>query len=240
VNGAPSTTDAVPRFWNAQAQRYNRDRRGDNHHQHTADLIEPRLHGEVLSIGGLWAAADTQRVNATLTVADSSVGMLKPYADAGISTLLGDARSLPVATGSYDHVVLPLVLHHITGENGIQAREQARRALREAVRVAKPGGLVWIKEIVVSRAVYVPELMLSPLTRAALALAEIPLVIFHPLAFYRSALLELGCREIQAWRSAGASERWSDWIAPVIGLPKLRVPRFVYPVRYVLVCGRVG
>lgn len=239
-NAAPSTTDAVPRFWNDQARHYNRDRRGDNRHQHTADLLEPRLHGEVLSIGGLWAAADTGRVNARLTVADCSVEMLRPHADAGLSTLLGDARALPVVSGSYDHVVLPLVLHHITGENGLDAREQARRALREAVRVAKRGGLVWIKEIVVSRAVYVPEIMLSPLTKAALALAEIPLVIFHPLTFYRSALLELGCTEIQSWRSSGAAEKWNDWIAPVIGLPKLRMPRFVYPVRYTLICGRAG
>jgi SAM-dependent methyltransferase len=238
--GAPSVTDVVPRFWDRQAQRYNGDRRGDNHHQHSADLIEPGLHGEVLSIGGLWAAADIQRVNARLTVADSSAGMLKQYAEAGLSTLLADARSLPVASAAYDHVVMPLVLHHIAGNNGAQARKQARRALQEAVRVTKPGGQVWIKEIVVSRAVYLPELVLSPLTKAMLALADIPLVIFHPLAFYRSVLLELGCRNVQSWQSAGASERWNDWIAPVIGLPRLKVPRIAYPVRYVLVCARVG
>jgi len=238
-SGAPAATEQVPRFWDEQAARYNRDRRGDNHHQHTADLLEPRLHGEVLSIGGLWAAANLQRVNARLTVADSSAGMLSQYAGAGLSTLLADARSLPVASDTYDHVVMPLVLHHIAGNNGVQARSQARLALREAVRVARPGGQLWIKEIVVSHAVYVPEIVLSPLTRAALALADIPLVIFHPLAFYRSALLELGCTEVQSWRSAAASERWNDWIAPVIGLPRLQVPRFIYPVRYVLVAARV-
>jgi SAM-dependent methyltransferase len=238
-NGAPSATDQVPRFWDRQAERYNRDRRGDNHHQHAADLLEPHLHGEVLSIGGLWAAANIQRVNARLTVADSSSGMLRQYAEAGLSTLRADARSLPVVSDTYDHVVMPLVLHHIAGNNGVQARRQARRALGEAVRVAKPGGQVWIKEIVVSRAVYMPELVLSPLTRAVLALADIPLVIFHSLAFYRSALLELGCQEVRSWGNVGASERWNDWVAPVIGLPRLQVPRFTFPVRYVLVCARV-
>lgn len=229
----------VAAFWDRQAARYNRGARGgDTHHQRTADRLEAELAGRVVCVGGLWAAADPARVRARVTVVDVAHRMLRHYAAAGFFALQADARALPLAGASCDHVVLPLILHHVTGRRGDAAAALAAAAVHEAVRSLRPGGRIWIKEIVVSPAVYRLERLASPLTRRLLARVGVPLVVFHSAGFFRRTLAAAGCRDVEVWPSGAPGERWSDVIAPVIGLPWLKVPRFLVPVRYVLISAR--
>ena len=239
--GADPHPDAVAAFWDREASRYNRSsRRGDTHHQRTADRLEAQLRGKILCVGGLWAAVDPARVQGRVTVGDLSTRMLAHFAATGVAGVRADARRLPLVTGSFDHVVLPLILHHLTGRRGDSARRLAREAMDEAVRVLRPGGRIWIKEIVVAPPVYLVERLASPATRWILERAGIPLVVFHTTAFFRRSLLDAGCRDVDVWASGAVGERWYDVIAPVIGLPWLKVPRFLVPVRYVLISASAG
>lgn len=239
--GADPQPDAVAAFWDREASRYNRSsRRGDTHHQRTADRLEAELSGRILCVGGLWAAADPTRIRGRVTVGDLSTRMLAHFARAGVAAVRAEARRLPLAAGSFDHVVLPLILHHVTGRRGDSARRLAREAMAESVRVLRPGGHVWIKEIVVAPPAYLVERLVSRATRWVLGRAGIPLVVFHTTAFFRRSLLAAGCRDIEVWASGAAGERWHDVIAPVIGLPWLKVPRLLVPVRYVLISACVG
>lgn len=229
----------VSRFWNDQADGYGRSVDSDwverSHHRVTADLLNRELEdGRILCVGGPWVAAD---LGLDLTVLDISVGMLRLYARAGMTPILGDGRQPPLSDSSFDHVVVPLVLHHITGRGAASARENVRRAVRVAARLLEPGGRLWIKEIVVPAPIYALELFLAPLTRAALAAKKIPLVIFHTDRFFRRALSEAGLTDVRSIVSDSPDERWYDRIAPVIGLPRLRVPRLLVPVRYRLIVG---
>lgn len=54
----------------------------------------------------------------------------------GVTAAVGDARALPAARASVDAVLLLGPLYHLT------EREDRLRALREAARVARPGGLI--------------------------------------------------------------------------------------------------
>ena len=55
----------------------------------------------------------------------------------GVGFVVGDGRSLPVRTGSVDHVLLVEVLHHV---------DDAPAVLAEAARVLRPGGSILIEE----------------------------------------------------------------------------------------------
>lgn len=55
---------------------------------------------------------------------------------AGLDARLGDARGLPFATGSFDAALMLGPLYHL------RSATDRRRALREAARVIKPGGVL--------------------------------------------------------------------------------------------------
>lgn len=229
----------VSRFWNEQADSYRESLKREwverSHLRVAADLLNRELReSRILCVGGPWVAAD---VELDLTVVDVSLGMLRSYAGAGMATVLGDGRRPPVADGSFDHVVVPLVLHHITGRGGRTARANVRLAAREATRLLRAGGRLWLQEIVVPGPIYVLELVFARLTRAVLGRKRIPLVIFHSDRFLRRSLAEAGCERVRSIVTDSPHERWHDWIAPVIGLPGLRVPRLLVPVGYRLIVG---
>lgn len=228
----------VSRFWNEQADGYQAQL-GDwvehSHHRVAADLLNRELAGgRILCVGGPWVAADT---TLDLTVVDVSGRMLSSYAAAGMTPILGDGCDLPIAEASFDHVVVPLVLHHITDGGARAARANARAAVHQAVGTLRPGGRLWIQEIVVPAPIYGLELGLAPLTRALLGLKRIPLVIFHADRFLRGLLAEAGCEDVRSIVTDSPDEKWHDWIKPVIGMPGLRVPRFLVPVGYRLIVG---
>lgn len=227
----------IPEFWDRMADRYNRVDRARGHHRIGAEILHENLSGSVLSVGGLWADARIDGVGFDVTVLDISERMLEHCAARGVRAVLGDARDMSVESGSYDHVVFPLVLHHLTGAGGRDSRLFARRALREAKRVLRSSGTVWVKEIVVPAPVYGAELGLTRVTKRVLRRLGVPLVVLHSLRFWISALREAGFSNVTPRWCDDPTERWSDLIRPIIGLPALRVPRFVVPVRHVLISG---
>ncbi|MGB8223836.1 MAG: class I SAM-dependent methyltransferase [Polyangiales bacterium] len=197
-----------------------------------ARYIEAGVSGRVLSIGGMWPRHSPESVSKLdLTVADVSQEMLRPHREAGITTILNDARALSIADQSFDHVVLPLVLHHITEQSWTAARREVAKVLREAARVLRPGGRIWISEFTVRPSVYWVEAVAAPITKLVLGLAGIPLVVMHSADFYRGLLLRESFVDLTSYYPDPPNASWRDPIRPIIGLPWLRVPRGLYPVR---------
>lgn len=205
-------------------------------HVVTAARIEEGLSGKVAAIGGIWAQADMSACrDLDLTVVDVSPKMLERWEAAGFQTIRGDARRTPFHDESIDHVVLPLILHHVTDGSWSESRRQVARVLEEARRILKRGGRVWISDYSVGSIVYVAQRLASALTKRILGLAGIPLVIMHPQRFYESQLLELGFSDVSAFRPQPPSTSSLDMVTPVIGLDWLRVPRGIYPVKPMLI-----
>lgn len=231
----------VGTFFDTQAERYHATRGPMTpFHELTARRIEAGIQGRVVAIGGLWDSADLRgRDDVDLTVVDVSAGMLAPWAARGFATQVGDARALPFADHSVDHVVYGLVLHHIT-EGGFRAsRAQLARVFDELKRVLAPGGRVWISDFAVRAPVYALEAVASPVTKRVLGLAGIPLVVMHRAQTYAAALRRRGFSEPEVFwpRPDGLSS--ADPLTPVIGLPWFRVPRGMYPLKPVLVSAHV-
>jgi SAM-dependent methyltransferase len=209
-------------------------------HSITARRIESALSGRVLSVGGVWNQAGVDAgVDAggvALTVIDISPAMLRPWKSRGFDSVQCDARAIPFADASFDHLVFPLVLHHMTDGSAGNAQASVGRAVDEAHRVLRDGGQLWISEFSLPATVYWLERFLAPATRALLSLANIPLVVMHTAEFYARVLAQRGF-EPTVHRIEAKDARPTDLMRPVIGLPWLRVPRMLYPLRTVLVEG---
>jgi SAM-dependent methyltransferase len=229
--------EEVGKFFDAQADAYQTKTAGMvPFHVVTAAQIEGGLSGKVAAIGGIWAQADERAcLGLDLTVVDVSPKMLERWSAAGFRTIEADARQTPFDDESIDHVVFPLILHHVTGGGWSDARRQVARVLQEARRILKSGGRVWISDYSVGPIVYVAERLASVVTRRILSLAGIPLVMMHPQRFYESQLLKLGFSDVSSFRPQPPSTSSLDMVTPVIGLDWLKVPRGLYPVRPVLI-----
>ncbi|MBW1903780.1 MAG: class I SAM-dependent methyltransferase [Deltaproteobacteria bacterium] len=229
-------------FFNSNAgEYYGTDAGMGTVNELAARHIEKGVSGRVLSIGGLWPQHSPDAIaKLDLVVADVSEEMLRPHREAGISTVLDDARALSFEDESFDHVVLPLVLHHITEQSWRAARREVHEVLAEVGRVLKRGGRVWISEFAVRRPVYWAEALAAPATKLILGLAGIPLVVMHSSEFYYSALLREEFGEVESYYPNPADASWRDPIRPIIGLPWLKVPRGLYPVRPVVLSAKVA
>jgi SAM-dependent methyltransferase len=196
-----------------------------------AERLAASLGGDVLTVGGMWQRPEVP-ATVRLTIVDASAAMLRQAGARLPSARLvkADARALPLGDTSFDHVVLPLVLHHVAGRSGAEARQGATAVLAEAHRVLRPGGTLWISEFCVNKPIYAAECLLAPLTRRVLGLAGVPLVIMHDRAFYRDALARPSWSAVRIEKMGAEAAGPTDLITPIIGLPWIRVPRALYPL----------
>lgn len=229
-------SDPNAEFWNRKGAAYTAsDGLRRSYHAEFAAVLNRELTGDVLCVGGLYQNADLGG-GRHFSVVDVSEQMLHTWALRGAQVQVGDARRLPVPPATVDHLVFPLVLHHITDGQAAASRANAAACFREAHRVLRPGGSVWAIEILVSDVVYAVELTLAPLARRALAIHNIPLVIFHSRQFYLSALAAAGFTDASLTFSRADRGHWYDLTRPVVGLDLL-VPRCLVPVKYGLLRG---
>lgn len=102
------------------------------------DRVLPPAPAEVLDVGGgpgAYASILARR-GYRVRLVDVMPLHVEQAVEAGLDARVGDARALDEADASYDVVLLLGPLYHLVG------RGDRLRALREARRVARPGGLV--------------------------------------------------------------------------------------------------
>jgi SAM-dependent methyltransferase len=205
------------------------------YHRVTAARIEAAIEGDVLSLGGVWALASSRLDGVRLVVADLSLGMLRRSEHPHAPRVACDGQLPAFAAQSFDHVVLPLVLHHVTGRTFTSAQVGALHVLQQIRPLLRPGGRLWISDFCTSRPIYALQRLCAPLTRRALALVQEPLVVMHTEQFYRDALEADRWKQILIEQVRGTTARPLDWVRPIIAAPWLRVPRFAYPLRPTLI-----
>lgn len=228
-------------FFDGLAEEYFEDPMGHENapfHLKIAQRIQENVRGSILCIGGVWDLADLSELEGRITTVDVSRGMMAQRAEGPVRRVVNDGRTLAFGDASFDHAVLSLVLHHITGESATDARSNVRRVLSEVHRVLKPGGRVWVSELCPPAPVYGVELAAVPVTKRVLALADVPLVVMHAKGFYRKVLEDLGYHEVDVYRPRSPDAGPFDTVEPVLGMPWLKVPRFMFPVKAFLISGQ--
>jgi SAM-dependent methyltransferase len=223
--------DEVREFFERSAQEYRgMDQGMAPFHRVTAARIERGIAGTVLSLGGTWAQASDHLPGVRLIVADLSIAMLASDRGPAAGKVACDGQRPSFQVGSFDHVVLPLVLHHATARTFSSAQAGAKRILRQIRPLMRPGGQLWISDFCTSRGIYLLQRMLAPVTRGVLGLLHEPLVVMHSASFYRSALSSTGWSDIivEPMSTDGASRL--DLVRPLIAAPWFRLPRLAYPL----------
>jgi 2-polyprenyl-3-methyl-5-hydroxy-6-metoxy-1,4-benzoquinol methylase len=125
-----------------ERERLKSNARGRFEFTRMQELLRRVLPGDgldVLDVGGAtgvhseWLAADGHKV----TLVDPVASQVAVAAELpGVEAKVGDARELPCEDASFDAVLLMGPLYHLT------RREHRLRALREARRAARPGGVI--------------------------------------------------------------------------------------------------
>ncbi|MFB7252437.1 class I SAM-dependent methyltransferase [Microbacterium sp. NPDC056234] len=127
-------------LFDEDARLTTRSAQGPLEHRRTQELIAEHIStGRVLDIGGgTGIHARTLRERGfEVVLIDPVPEHVTAAAASGVEALLGDARSLPFADGSFDAVLLLGPLYHLA------SREERLQALREAKRVTRAGGFVF-------------------------------------------------------------------------------------------------
>ncbi len=225
-------------FFNREAAGYGRRPGGMRpFHEITDEKLGAALSGAVLCVGSLWVGSSPLPSGATITAADSAIAMLLRGERSPDRSLGADALGLPFRDDTFDHLVYPLVLHHIAETSAARSRALVRRALAEGKRVLRPGGTLWISDFSVPRPVYVAERFLAPVTRLLLRCVRQPFLVMHTAGFYARTLESLGFSGVAAERIRPTSIGPWDTMVPVIAAPWFHVPRFAYPLYPTLIAG---
>jgi ubiquinone/menaquinone biosynthesis C-methylase UbiE len=100
----------------------------------------------------------------------------------------GSALDLPEPDGSFDGVLVSMLLHHLIGKSVAESKKNVSRAIAEACRVLKPGGKLVIVESCIPTWFYAFERAVFPV-----ATKLITLFMEHPatLQFPPDMILEL-------------------------------------------------
>ena len=155
---------------------------------------------------------------------DPSIPSLAANRDIDLG-LHASAAHLPLADRSVDAAIAIYVLHHMVGETVAATRANVAAAFAEMARVVKPDGQVVVLEICPWPPAWAAERVGWSLIRK-IAGPRIDFLFWPP-----DALAAMG----RAAFPGAALERrryqtgWFETFPPVIGLPWLKVPRFLYP-----------
>ncbi len=74
----------------------------------------------------------------------------------------GSALDIPEPDASFDGVLMVMLLHHLVGKTARESLANVRAAMREGLRVLRPGGRLVIVESCVPRWFYLTEKILFP------------------------------------------------------------------------------
>ncbi|KAF0206862.1 MAG: type 11 [Actinobacteria bacterium] len=130
--------------WAAPLIRRFGDRFTAENSAEIAEWLSPAVEpgGRVLDVGGgagQLAVLLAHALSASVTVLDPTPEMIDHVPDiSGVSTVTGTAEAMPFADDSFDAIVVSDAFHHFRDQEG---------AVREFVRVTRPGGLVLILEL---------------------------------------------------------------------------------------------
>lgn len=139
--------------------------------------------------------------------------------------IVGSALDIPLADASVDLVVMFYALHHVTTDTTADTGLMRIQAFKEMTRVLKPGGEILVFEMTPPSPVWWAEYWLWDVARRRLGAALDTL-------FWPDYVMDL-----MAWFADIAPSRKERFdcspftlIAPIIGLPWMRIPRFLFPL----------
>lgn len=142
--------------------------------------------------------------------------------------IVGSAENIQMIAATVDLAVLFYSLHHITGQTMAESETLRRRAFGELSRVLKPGGQLLVFEMTPTSLGETLQSALWPLAKRALGAALDSLFWAEYEVIAASVHGRRGNLLFQSSQTFDCSS--FALIAPIISLPWLKIPRFLFPL----------
>ncbi len=198
-----------------------------------ARLLNSKVRGDTLSIGGIWDFFTWEDQMTSLTVLDLSPEMLKSYCPEHATGVVGDIYEQEFPPDSFDSIVFPLMLHHTPKGNWASCEARVEEAIDRARGWLREDGHLFILEYCPQRAWSPIQRALLPLTKWFLTTFHQPLVVMYEKRFYQRILNErFGSCTIQLVDPPGFNYR--KWYPVFMSIRWLRVPMAIYPKLHVI------
>lgn len=227
-------------FFDRESRRYDEFARKRDFVLALREKVNPLLRGRILDIGS-GCISDFKDGAFDLYIAmDLSLGMLLGLSKEGkMRAICADANALPFREGSFDTVIFRAVLHHLNPAGmPAGAMEQIMdRVLSEARRLIRQDGKIVVIEPCLPSLLERFEGWFAFAARSVMKMAGLPYVFIFSTPRLSSFLAKAGWEILRLTEVKGMGKRW-DWIIPVLGLPFLKIPRWLSPSRVYLIEGK--
>jgi ubiquinone/menaquinone biosynthesis C-methylase UbiE len=201
-------------------------------------IIEPRIGERVLDVGnGGVRGFDSPQISFYVGV-DFNLAMLKRVENSTYYKVCAEAMDLPFKEGGFDTILYFFLLHHLAQGSIGGTTKAVRNALKEGSIRLKKGGNVIVAETCVPSFLEKVERAFSFVLRVFLFFTKQPEVFFFSVETLTRILTQCGYKEIRTWKISGEEENPWTWVRISIGLPFLKIPRWMNPSRAIIFEGR--
>jgi ubiquinone/menaquinone biosynthesis C-methylase UbiE len=201
-------------------------------------IVEPRMGEKVLDLGnGGVREFFSERTSLYIGV-DFSLEMLKKGGDTSIQKICGEATALPFKKEVFDTIFHRSLLHHLAEKDMEMTMKRVKTVLRyESACLKKEGNVIIIEPCFPTFLERIEEFLYRFL-RAFFFLTKQSNVFLFSEGTLTKMLLENGYQEIKIWKGDDHGKKSWEFISLMIGLPFLKIPRWLNPVRRVILEGK--
>lgn len=225
------------RFFNQISSHYHERIRKRRSLPWMRSVVEPLMGEKILDVGNGGVREFFSPRTSFYTGVDSSLEMLKRGKGSQIQLVCGEATNLAFKESSFDTIFYRSLLHHLAEKNVKRSMRSVKTALREGSNCLKKGGNIIVIEPCLPILLERIERFLFLFLKTFFAMTRQSVVLLFSVDTLTQALYESGFREIMIWKeSIGEKSAW-EWMTPLIGLPFLKIPRWLNISRRIIFKG---
>jgi ubiquinone/menaquinone biosynthesis C-methylase UbiE len=194
-------------------------------------IVEPRIGERALDVGNGGERRFYPPQTSFYVGVDFNLEMLKRGENSTYYKVCAEAIDLPFKEGGFDTILYFYLLHHLAQGSIGATNEAVKKALREGSICLKTGGNVIIAETCVPSFLEKVERAFFFILRVFLFFTKQSEVFFFSAETLTRILTECGYREIRTWKVSDEEKNPWKWVRISIGLPNLKIPRWMNPSR---------
>ena len=194
-------------------------------------IIEPRVGERVLDVGNGGLKQFCPPQTSFYVGVDFSLEMLRRGKNRTFDKVCGEAINLPFKEEGFNTILYLYLLHHLAKGGTRTTIEEVKKALKEGSTCLKTGGNVIIAETCIPSFLERVERTFFSILRVFLFFTKQSEVFLFSAETLTRILTECGYSEIKTWKLSREEENPKKWVRISIGLPNLKIPRWLNPSR---------